>query len=143
VQGLLRQFVDTLKVDWRPPADLVDAAQRTIEGCAGWEMYSPSEREKRLIALVNSKLRLNRQPFQDFLDAVAVNRVFLNYHDKAELLECFDCADAGRFDRWVKERGYDRSLRTLFRPITREETLAGLHEQLRTGAVSRKDARKC
>jgi DNA modification methylase len=106
-------------------------------------MHSPGLREKRLFFLVNSKLGLNKARFQDFLDASAVQRIFPNYHDKAELLECLDYGDLARFDHWVERRGYDRSLRKLFKPISRDETLASLQEQLRTGAVSRKDARKC
>ncbi|MFN8006764.1 MAG: hypothetical protein U0V70_07045 [Terriglobia bacterium] len=143
VQHLLQKFVETLGVEWETPADLLEAAQGVMDGCADWKMYTPKEREKRLFALVNSKLRLNKGRHQDFLDAAAVQRVFPNYHDKAELLECLDYADVGRFHRWIEERGYDRCLVKLFKPISREETLSGLHEQLRTGAVTRKDARKC
>ena len=143
VQSLVQQFVDTLKVEWGVPIDLLDAGQCVIDSIQGWKMYSPKEREKRLLALVNAKLRLNKGRFQDFLDAAAEQRVFLNYHDKSELLECLDHADVGRFKRWLERCGYNQCLVKFFRPISREETLAGLHEQLRTGVVSRKDARKC
>jgi hypothetical protein len=106
-------------------------------------MRSVKEREKCLFALVNSKLRLSRERFQHFVDRAAAQRVFLNYHDKAELLECFDHADQARFGHWLRECGHDSGLRELFKPISREETLAGLNEQLRTGTVRRKDAWKC
>jgi hypothetical protein len=92
---------------------------------------------------VNSKLRLNKDRFQHFLDVAAETKLFLNYHDKAEVMECLDTGDVSRFTRWISKLANGYRLSDLFQPISREETLQALHEQLQSGNVSRKDARKC
>jgi DNA modification methylase len=142
-QELLQQFVKTLDVIWDAPADLMHAAESAIKGCQDWQVRAPDERNKLLLALVNSKLKLNKRHFQEFLDAAAARRVFPNYHDKIELMQFFDSVDSESFGRWLDAHRYDAGLRAAFRPITGEETIAALRQQLRTGAVYRSDARNC
>jgi hypothetical protein len=101
-QGLLRHFNATLGVAFDAPSDLLEAAQAALDGCNSWRMYEEGERQRRLIALVNAKLKLNKERLQAFLDAAAKDRVFPNYHDKVEILECLDAADEQRFQRWLK-----------------------------------------
>jgi DNA modification methylase len=139
---LLEDFTSALSVDWEGPAELLDAAQEAIEGCRGWRMYEHAERERRLFAIVNSQLRLNKVRFQEFLDAVAMEGVSLNYHDKAEVLRHLNGGEGAEFNRWLRGCPNYRKFSGLFRPLSRHETKAALHEQLRTGAVSRKDAKK-
>lgn len=136
-------FVDTLGVEWSAPADLIAAAATAIKGCNGWQLYAPGERQQRLFGLVNSKLRLNKDRFQHFLDVAAETKLYLNYHDKAEVMECLDSGNVDRFARWISKRANGHRLSDLFQPISREETLKALHQQLLTGNVSRKDARNC
>ncbi len=144
VRTLTDDFREALSVaDWDPPSDVVAAAQAAIEGCCGWRMLSGEKRHRELIALVNAKLRLNKERFREFLDRAAARKAVLNYHDKAEVQDCFDRYDRDRLASWLVARGYDASLLEAFRPVTRSETLKGLHEQLRTGAVARSDARDC
>jgi DNA modification methylase len=142
-RDLLRDFNASLGVSFRPPADLFGAAQSALDGCVGWPVYRPEERGRRLMALINAKLKLNKDRLQVLLDALAKSRVFPNYHDKAELLECFDYADEVRFQRWLAQTHYDNALFDFFDPTTPSETLHHLHELLRTGTVNRSDARAC
>ena len=142
IRELLRDFTETLGVEFAAPADLMAAGQEAVAGCKRWPMHERAERDRRLIALVNSKLKLNKARFQEFLDTAAQGRTFLNYHDKAELAECLDHSDKPRLERWLAEMGYDASLSALFRPITKEESLSGLRELLNTGKVNRSDARQ-
>jgi hypothetical protein len=96
-----------------------------------------------LIALVNTKLKLNKDRLQAFLDAVAKDRVFPNYHDKVEILECLDHADERRFRRWLKKTRYKQALFTYFDPVPPAESVRRLHDLLSTGKVNRSDARAC
>ncbi len=142
-RGLLRDFNAVLGVTFRAPADLIGAAQAALDGCAGWPMYGVGECRRRLFALINSKLKLNKHRLQAFLDAAAKKRFFPNYHEKAEILECLDYADEARFQRWLGRTGHEKSLFSYFDPATAEESLHHLHELLRTGKVNRSDARAC
>ena len=141
-RDLLAEFLRVLNVQWSVPDEMMRAAQEALEGCSAWPMRPARERERRLLGLVNAKLRLNRDGFQALLDAAAVRRVFLNYHDKANVLEWMDHQDIASFKAWIHDAGHDPSLIGFFRPSSREETLLGLHEQLRSGHVVRKDAKK-
>ena len=141
-EKLFDDFIRTLKVEWTAPKEVLRAAENAIAGCAGWEMRTSEERERLLLGLVNSKLKLNRARFQSFLDAAAKRRISLNYHDKATLQECLDYADVTRFKEWIRDRDIDPTLGSFFQPCTCEETLEGLHQQLATGFVVRRDAKK-
>jgi hypothetical protein len=140
---LLLHFNVVLGVAFVAPIDLLNAAQAAIDGCAGWPMYGVDERARRLMALVNSKLRLNKERLQYFLDEAARSRIFMNYHDKIELLECLDHRNEGRLQEWLLRGGYDPKLLSLFKPIAVEESLSGLRQLLSTGTVNRSDARQC
>src|ERR1700722_4348258 len=142
-QHLLRHFNASLGVNFDAPVDLLQAAQAAFSGCKGGQMYGEEERRRRLLALVNAKLNLNKGRLQAFLDAAAKDRIFPNYHDKIELLECLDYADEERFRRWIGRTRYKQSLFGPFDPTTPSESLHRLHELLRTGTVKRSDARKC
>lgn len=142
-RGLLSHFNAVLGVGFNAPADLLEAAQAAIDRCEGWPMYGEEERRRRLIALVNAKLKLNKDRLQAFLDAAAESRVFPNYHDKVEILECLDYADEQRFRRWRKQAQYKTGLFTYFDPTSPDESISRLHELLRTGKVNRSDARDC
>ena len=140
---LLHHFNATLDVGFDAPADLLRAAQDAINGCVGWRMYSEQERKRRLLALVNAKLKLNKDRLQAFLDAAAKDRVFPNYHDKIEILDCLDHNDEERFRRWIKESHNNQTLFTYFDPVLPAESIEGLHALLSTGKVNRSDAREC
>lgn len=140
---LLADWKRILCVEWDAPDDLLEVAQNAIDGCSDWIMYNQTEREERLFALINSKLKLNKERFQKFLDVAASERITLNYHDKLTVLECFDNHDAAAFKRWSEEKKCSSPLLEAFDPVSQAETLAKFHEQLKTGAVIRKDARKC
>jgi DNA modification methylase len=132
-----------LDVAFKAPANLLTAAQAAIDGCRDSRMYPKEERRRRLLALINAKLKLNKDRLQAFLDAAAVNRVFPNYHDKIEILECLDYSDKKRFKRWLAYAQSENGLFSAFDPVTEAESLEGLHELLRTGTVNRSDARQC
>lgn len=142
-RDLLRHFNASLGVDFSAPADLIDAAEAAIEGCSEWRIHGENERCRRLIALVNAKLKLNKASLQAFLDAAAKSRVFPNYHDKLEISECLDLEDGVRFRRWLERTGYAKSLLPHFTPMTSDRSLEHLHDLLRTGVVNRSDARTC
>lgn len=140
---LLQHFNTALGVAFEAPVDLLAAAQEAIDGCHGWVLHDEADRSRQLIALINGKLKLNKDRLQAFLDAVAKGRIFPNYHDKVEVLECLDHADEKRFRRWLREAGYSDKLVEHFDPITRKESLESFRELLRTGTVKRSDARDC
>jgi DNA modification methylase len=139
---LLKHFTLVLGVDFRAPADLMDAAQAAIEGCRAWPINNEAERSAKLIALVNAKLKLNKGRHQEFLDHAARQRIFFNYHDKIELLESLNLSDRSRLQSWLERCGHP-DLAGRFRPVTVADSLAGLHALLRTGTVNRSDARQC
>lgn len=140
---LLRHFNASLGVNFLAPVDFMNAAQAAINGCSQWTMYGEEERVRRLLALINAKLKLNKDALQAFLDAAARGRVFPNYHDKAEILECLDSGDRERFRRWLTRNGDDKALLAYFLPTEPGESLERLRELLRTGKVNRSDARDC
>ena len=140
---LVEEFAATLGVDWAPAPDLLTAAHAAADGCGRWSMRSPFERKQTLFALINSKLRLNQDRFQEFLDEAAEKGISLNYHEKSELLDCLNNGDRARFSQLLPIFNGKESLFGAFRPISRQETLKALHQQLRTGYVKRKDAKKC
>ena len=140
---LLRHFNATLGVSFKAPHDLLDAAQRAIDGCAAWSMYGEVQRNRSLISLINGKLKLNKNRLQALLDEGAKGRVFPNYHDKAEILECLDTGDEERFRRWLQMAQHSKGLFANFSSVTEKESLESLHELLRTGTVNRSDARDC
>ncbi len=140
---LLSEFNDALGVTFVAPSDLLAQTQAAIEGCKPFRMLGKKERTRCLIALVNSKLNLNKARLQEFLDSAAAHRVFLNYHDKAELAECLDYCDKTRLGAWLRSSGYDADLLSFFNPITKAASLEGLKHLLSTGAVNRSDAKKC
>lgn len=143
IEKLVEEFRDTLDVDWSPPADLTRAAQEALSGCSRWPMHEPEARKKRLLANVNSKLKLSRDRLQRILDEAAALRVFLNYHDRDEVLECLDAGDRDQFRNWIQRKGLPLDLGRHFNPLDTQESLAALHQQLRTGTVKRCDARQC
>lgn len=140
---LLADFKRTLDVEWVAPNDLLRAAQNAIDGCANWMMYNKAEREKCLLALINSKLKLNKERFQKFLDVAAREHITLNYHDKLTVLGHFDNHDDVAFKRWSDERKYPSILFEAFHPVSHTETLTQLHDRLKSGTVIRRDARQC
>lgn len=142
-QQLLSDFLSPLGLEWQAPVDLIAAAHAAISGCYRAVMHDRQTRDRTLFALINSKLRLNRTRYQAFLDRAAEQRILLNYHDKALLLDCLDHNDAPRLADWLRCGGHPADLISAFRPITRRDTLAALNHQLATGAVTRCDARKC
>jgi DNA modification methylase len=142
-RDLLSHFNRALGVDFAAPSDLLAAAQAAIDGCKGWKMYDTGEQRRRLLALVNAKLKLNKDRLQAFLAAAAKDRVFPNYHDKLEILECLDYADEQRFQRWLKKARYQEALFTHFDPVPPGESVQRLQDLLRTGTVNRSDARAC
>lgn len=140
---LLNHFNALLGVNFRAPVDLMDASQAAIDGCTPWPMYDEGERARRLLSLINAKLKLNKDALQTFLDAAARGRIFPNYHDKAEILDCLDFGDKERFRRWLMRAGHDKTLLAYFLPTEPGESLERLRELLRTGKVNRSDARDC
>ncbi len=140
---MLREFNAWLSVDFHAPPDLMAAAQDAIDGCKGWPMHTEQERRRRLIALINGKLKLNKDPMRSLLDGAARSRIFPNYHDKTEILECLDFGDERRFHHWLAQSGYENSLALQFIPTTASESLERFHQLLRTGRVNRTDARSC
>ena len=143
VRELLGHFNQALGIEFIAPPDLLAAARQAIDGCKEWPMRPQSERERRLIALINSKLKLNRGTLQEFLDAAATKRVFPNYRDKLEILDCLDYRDEQRLRRWREKGGFNQRLIDHFKPISVEQSVAGLRDLLRTGRVNRSDARTC
>ena len=85
---------------------------------------------------------VSKDRYQEFLDYAAKKRIFFNYHDKAEILECLNYSDTSRLENWLDQRGL-RHLATRLTPITLAELLAGLRTLLRTGTINRSDARQC
>jgi DNA modification methylase len=140
---LLQHFNRTLRVSFDAPPDLLATAESAVIGCRPTTMYPEDVREAHLVALVNGKLKLNKDRLQAVLDIAATERVFPNYHDKVEILSCLDYRDKPRFARWAKRSGCLQDLVRYFDPVRLEESLAALHELLRTGAVKRSDARRC
>ncbi len=142
-EQLLREFQEILRVEWHPSSDLMEAAEAAISGCGDSFITDENNRRRSLLTLVNWKFRLNKERYQNFLDASASQKVYLNYHDKAELLECLDTSDAERLCLWLAYSGFDMELQELFNPVSPEATLDALAEQLRNGVVARRDARQC
>lgn len=142
-EQLLREFQEILGVSWNPARDLMEAAETAIAGCRGAFIADDESRQGNLLPLVNQKFRLNKERYQNFLDAAAARKVYLNYHDKAELLECLDTGDAERLCLWLAYGGFDMELQELFNPISRDETLNALAEQLKNATINRSDARQC
>jgi DNA modification methylase len=139
---LLKEFTFALKVDWSAPAELLNAAQHAIDGCGEWRMYEFAERRRRLFAIVNSQLHLNKDRLQELLDGAAREGVFLNYHEKGRVLSYLDRGDEAGFHRWLRDYPSLRKRSDLFCPMSQRETIAALHEQLRSASISRKDAKK-
>jgi hypothetical protein len=75
---LLHDFNEALGLEFDAPLDLMAFADAAIIGCKPWQMRGKAERTERLIALINSKLKLNKERFQAFLDGAAESRTFLN-----------------------------------------------------------------
>lgn len=142
-EQLLKEFQEALGVSWHPPTDLMEAAEAAINACGDSLITDRDNRRRNLLALINWKFRLNKERYQNFLDAAAAQKVYLNYHDKAELLECLDTGDAERLCLWLAYGGFEMGLQELFNPVSPEETLDALAEQLRNGVVARRDARQC
>lgn len=138
---LIADFGRTLNVEWQPPTDLREAAQRVINGCPVGSVLDQQTRCTRLLGLVNAKFRLNKDRAQALIDAAALHRIWLNYHDKLALLECFDHADAEQYHNWRGQRWNDESLDALFDPIKPSDTLAALHDQFAAPVIKRSDAK--
>lgn len=138
---LLRDFNKALDLEFDAPSDLMEAAEKAIIGCKSWKMRGKKERTERLIARINSKLKLNKGRFQEFLDWAAKNHVILNYHDKIDIAKYFDYNDKTRLEHWLSNTVCEKNLSYLFNPITKAETLTGLNDLLSTGKVNRSDAK--
>jgi len=143
IDQLISEFRGVTGIDWSPPSDLFEAAEKAIQGCGYYLGEHRTDRRGILLSLINSKFRLNKDRLQSFLDGAAAVKVFLNYHQKAELLGFLDSNDEGGFQNWLNESGFSAKLRALFRSVSPDETLAALSEQLKNGVVSRRDARQC
>ena len=119
------------------------AAAEAVKACGIDNAVAGKQQRSILLSLVNSKFGLNAARFKDFLDGAAAQQVFLNYHDKVEVLEAFDGSDVERFDCWLAARKYAPGLRKLFKPIGAGETLELLAGQLKKPKIARSDARDC
>lgn len=143
VISLLREFNDLLGLQFECPHDLLDAAEDATQVAGEKSLRPEAERRQALYALVNSRLGLNKQRIKTFIDLAAKKRHFFNYRDKSTLATLFDHASHEEFAAWCERKCIDNSLREAFKPITHDETVAGLHHLLGSGHVNRRDARDC
>lgn len=143
IECFVKQFRNVLKVEWWPPRDLRKAAIAAIDYCGVENAHGAAHRQRIILGLVNRKFDFNGERVQSFLDRAATRRVFLNYHDKVELRQCLDLYDFDRMRRWLADRRFNNELEALFEPISNDETLALLDEQLKNPTVARSDARAC
>jgi hypothetical protein len=143
-QELLKEFQAVTNSTWRPSLDLEAAAAFAIESNEGrLQVTHQAHRARELLALISAKFRLNRDRLQALLDGAATQQVYFNYHEKAELAECFDFGDVERFTAFLREHGLSLSLRHYFDPISRQETVESLSKELDSPTIRRKDARDC
>ncbi|TCK99469.1 DNA modification methylase [Shimia isoporae] len=143
VETLLEEFNRLLNLRFSGPPDLMDAA-KDAACAAGESALRPTlERSRELYALVNSRLGLNKKRIKAFIDLAAKQRYFFNYRDKVTLAALFDGAHREAFTAWCETKGIDEGVREAFQPISNDETVAGLHDLLKTGRVNRSDARDC
>ena len=137
---LVQDFQEILGLVWRPPSDLSRAARAVVKGC-GASPEGKLTRKRRLLTIVNQKFRLNYEQFQDFLDALARRRVFLNYHQKLEVRAYFDERNTEQLQGWLERRGLTSSDFERIEPVSSEETLHQLRTQLSAPVIARSDAR--
>jgi DNA modification methylase len=142
-EQLIREFQEILGVAWHPSSELLGVTEDVISICGDSFVTDESNRRRNLLALVNRKFRLNKERYQNFLNAAASQKIYLNYHDKSELLECLDTENAERLGRLLSGRGFNLQLQELLKPVSPAETLDALAAQLRNGTVNRRDARQC
>ena len=139
--GLLEEFNDHLSLRFDCPADLMCAAERAIQYAGAQGMRSQSGRKEELFALVNSRLRLNREKQKAFIDRAGALGRYFNYREKDELAQFFNRNDRASFAAWSRDKGLDDSMLDAFDPISATGTVAGLHKFLSAGKVNRSDAR--
>lgn len=141
--NLLQEFNEWLNLSFSCPEDLMAEAEQVFTYSGGKGLKGQNERNAELIALVNSKLNLNKWPIRKFIDSLAKHSIYFNYHEKLTLQRFFDKNLRSNFEDWASRKGINSSNLSLFRPITKQETIAGLHDLLNSGKVNRSDARDC
>ena len=139
---LLEEFNDLLSLEFECPDDLLSASEAIVTQMEDDALQSQTQRHRRLLTLVNRKLRLSEPRAKRFIDAAASARVFFNYQQKREVLEIFDSGDFNAFRKLCAKTGVDLTLGYTFEPVSERETISGLHDLLTTGQVNRSDAKQ-
>ena len=146
IQELLKQFTDSLQLEFQPSSELEFHANDLMERLHNVNPLDEDKRVETLFALINGKFRLNAEHIARFLTFAAVNKVTLDYHDKKEVSAAFDLGDAEIWRKTILKRKLPAEVQlvdfeTQFAPISRQETLNALHRELKTPTLVRKDSK--
>jgi DNA modification methylase len=132
-RDLIAEFNGVLGTEWTPPASLRGRLADLLHSIRGIEPADGTARRRNLITLANWKFRFNGEGISEFLDRCAEAGIFFNYHDKARIQRAFDCADDALLRACARQKQFEQHLpllESLFRPISKTETLRRLAAEL-------------
>ncbi len=138
---LLEEFNETLNLQFTCPPDLMIAAASAANAAGESALRPKNERSRELFALVNSRLKLNKERIKYFIDTAARMRIFFNYHEKNQISAFFNGRLYESFENWCQSKSINDEIKNAFQPIEEHETISGLHQLLSSGHVNRIDAK--
>jgi DNA modification methylase len=126
-----------LSEEFRAAAERLSAHLRTRR------LRPKASRRRALFAHVNCKFRINSEVMQRFLEATAGRGVTFNFHEKRIVQSSLDSANPDPIRDLLGARGISggiqRELMNLCRPVTAEQTLFALHQELSKPGKLRKE----
>lgn len=140
--GLHAEFIRTVGVNWVLPDDLQAEAVLFLKGVGVDSILAETERRNRIVAILNSKFRLNQGRLQSFYDAAALRRVYFDPRTKEHLAVLFNRLEKQEFVNWIGLQGLCADFESFFDPVTPEESLGHLRQQMTEATIKRSDARQ-
>ena len=122
--GLHAEFIRIVGVNWVLPDDLRAEAVRFLKGVGLDCILAETARRNCIVAILNSKFRLNQGRLQSFYDAAALRQVYFDLRTKEHLAVLFNRGEKQKFLNWIGLQGLCADFESFFDPVTPEESLA-------------------
>ncbi len=139
---LKAEFREFLGIDAPANRKLLRAAESLLSALSEREPVGIEERERRLIALVNSKFDVNGPAIAECFAAFAKEGITFNYHQKVRIASAFDRSDKEEFLAALEDKiGERRNAGVLFIPASKDDTISRLKGELKNPTLVRKDSK--
>jgi DNA modification methylase len=137
VETLINEFEAIIEDDFKIDEYALNELRKMLNSISCQRM-DKALRKDRLIEAINKKFNLNKQRIKTFIDFVALDEIYFNFHEKKKIEKAFNSSDKNELVDLLKS--FERKIREkyllLFLPLTNEETLNWLRSELKSNVKS-------